>query len=143
MTPESSVRTHHTIQSKPSAELPLDFYKVIVEHMTEALWVGDENHHTRYVNPAFEKIFGYNKEEWLGKHSYSYFDEKNIDIIEHENERRKKGEASSYEVEVLSKHGKPIPVIMSGAPTPDGGTVGIMTDLRKLKENGRTLSTAC
>lgn len=115
-------------------ELPLEFYKVIVEHMTEGLWVGDKDHHTRYVNPTFERLFGYKKEDWVQKHSFDYFDEKNAEIIQIANRQRKKGEAGHYEVEVLAKDGTPIPVLMSGAPTPDGGTVGIMTDLRQLKE---------
>ncbi len=118
---------------KSKNKVPLSFFKVAVEHMVEGLWVGDKDNKTSYVNPAFEKIFGYTEADWQGKHSYDYFDEKNREVIKKQNEGRKKGQSSRYEVEVLTKNGESIPVLMSGAPTPNGGTVGIMTDLRFLK----------
>lgn len=130
--------SHDSSSHRSSAkgqELPLEFYKVIVEHMTEGLWVGDTAHHTLYVNPAFERLFGYDASEWKGSHSFDYFDESNQRIIQQQNLQRRSGKSGQYEVEVLSKTGEPIPVLMSGAPTPDGGTVGIMMDMRPLKES--------
>lgn len=125
---------HPQHRSLKVPELPPEFYKVIVEHMSEGLWVGDKDHNTRYINPTFERIFGYTKQEWSRMHSYDFFDKKNREMIERENARRIKGKASKYEISVCAKDGRNIPVLMSGAPLPDGGTVGIMTDLRKLKE---------
>lgn len=116
-------------------KLPLEFYKIIIENMKESLWVGDKDHKTLYVNPSFERIFGYKKEDWLGKHSYSYFNESNQKLLRDQNDQRIAGKYSVYEVDVLKKDGGAIPVLMSGAPLPNGGTVGIMADLSEIKES--------
>jgi len=59
--------------------------------------------------------------------------------------KRKKGESSSYEGNLVTKSGKIIPVMTNGTPLPDGGTIGIMTDLREIKakeENEKILFNA-
>jgi PAS domain S-box-containing protein len=47
---------------------------------------------------------------------------------------RRKGQSSSYEGMLVSKTGKKIPVLLSGTPTADGGTIGIITDLTSFKQ---------
>jgi PAS domain S-box-containing protein len=42
--------------------------------------------------------------------------------------------SSGYEGDLLTKGGDRIPVLLSGTPLPDGGTIGIMTDLREIRK---------
>ena len=110
-------------------------YKKIIEHMNEGVWMGDEHEKTVYANPKFCKMMGYSLEEMLGKESYIFWDEVSAKTVKNVNtSKRKKGISSSYEGNLLTKDKKRIPVLLSGTPLPDGGTIGIMTDLTKLKE---------
>ena len=110
-------------------------YKTLVEHMNEAIWVGDENERTIYSNPKFCKMTEYTLEEMLGKESYEFWDKKSAERVRNVNDtKRKKGSSSSYEGVIVSKTGKKTPVLLSGAPLPHGGTIGIMTDITELKE---------
>ncbi|MBT4936491.1 PAS domain-containing sensor histidine kinase [Candidatus Peregrinibacteria bacterium] len=110
-------------------------YKTLVEHMNEAIWVGDDNERTVYANPKFCKIMEYSLEEMLGRKSYDFWDKKSAEKVKNvNNTERKQGVSSSYEGKLLSKSGKKTPVLLSGAALPQGGTIGIMTDITAIKE---------
>jgi len=106
----------------------------IVETMNECLWAGDKSHKTIYVNPIFEKLSEYSLEECIGKDCVFFFDEEGKRIIEDHHKLRPKGISSQYEATMISKSGKRIPLLISGAPTKDGGTMGIFTNLTQLKK---------
>lgn len=112
----------------------------IAEAMNEPLWLGDREHRTIYVNPVYEKLTGYSLEECIGQHADFCFDEESKKIIAEHHKLRKKGIASQYEGTILSKDGKKVPVLISGAPTETGGTIGIfinLTQIKKLTEQGK------
>lgn len=108
-------------------------YKQLVEHMNEALWMGDAQENTIYVNPKFLALLGYTMFEVLGKPSYYFWESASAERVRKENEKRVRGESSQYEGVLVTKNGEKIPVIVSGTPLPGGGTMGIITDLRDLK----------
>jgi PAS domain S-box-containing protein len=109
-------------------------YRKLVENMNEAVWMGDAEEKTIYANPKFCNLLGYDLEEIIGKKSYDFWDQKSAKRVKEVNEHeRKKGESSSYEGNLVTKDGELIPVLLNGTPLPDGGTIGIMTDLRELK----------
>lgn len=131
-------KKNEIIKKRPpyQADISSDvLYKKIIEHMNEAVWMGDQNERTIYVNPQFCKITGYSLVEVIGKDSYEFWDEESKKIIRDVNlSKRKKGVSSSYEGTMLTKAGKKIPVLVSGTPLPGGGTIGIITDLSELKK---------
>lgn len=102
--------------------------------MNECLWVGDKNHKTLYVNPMFEKLSGYSLKECIGTDCDSFFDEKGKRTIAGHHKLRTKGKSSQYEATMISKEGKEIPLLINGAPTDTGGTIGIFTDLSEVKK---------
>lgn len=106
----------------------------LAENMNECLWVGDENHKTVYVNPTFEKISGYKLRECLGKDCAFFFDSQGKQTIRYHHGLRKNEMSSQYEANMLSKSGKKIPLLISGAPRKQGGTIGIFTNLTKIKK---------
>jgi len=109
-------------------------YQKLVENMNEAVWVGNENEETVYANPKFCNMMGFKLDEMLGKESYVFWDEESAEKVKSVNKNeRKKGKSSSYQGNLLTKKKEKIPVLLSGAAL-DNGTVGIMTDLRPLKE---------
>jgi PAS domain S-box-containing protein len=106
----------------------------IVKTMNECFWIGDEKHNTIYVNPMFEKTSEYSLKECIGKYCTFFFDEEGKKIIEEHHKLRPLGISSQYEATMLSKSGKKIPLLISGAPTNTGGTMGIFTNLSQLKK---------
>lgn len=107
----------------------------LIDHMNEAVWVGDENERTVYANPKFCDLLGYKLKDIIGEESYIFWDEESAEKVRSVNTtKRKKGISSSYEGSLLTKKGKKVPVLLSGTPLPDGGTIGIITDLTELKK---------
>jgi PAS domain S-box-containing protein len=109
----------------------------IATNMNECLWVGDRRHKTIYVNPVFEKLSGYPLSEAIGKDCTFFFDNEGKKMIETHHKIRHIGRASQYEANLVTKNGKKIPLLISGAPTDEGGTIGIFTNLTKLKKLSR------
>lgn len=109
----------------------------VVKTMNECFWVGDKNHKTLYVNPIFEKTSGYSLEECIGRDCVSFFDEEGKRIINQHHRLRLAGKSSQYEANMVTKNGRIIPLLISGSSTKDGGTMGIFTNLSKLKKLGR------
>ncbi|MEK7673181.1 MAG: PAS domain S-box protein [Patescibacteria group bacterium] len=108
--------------------------QILVETMNECFWVGDASHKTIYVNPVFEKTSGYSLDEAIGKTCNFFFDKESKKTLEEHHKLRTQGKSSQYEVTMVSKSGKRIPLLGSGAPLADGGTIGIFTNLSKLKK---------
>jgi len=97
--------------------------------------MGDKDERTIYANPKFCKMTGYTLEEMIGRQSYDFWDEESAKRVKDVNEgKRKQGISSSYEGNLLARDGHKVPVLLSGTPLPDGGTIGIMTDLSELKK---------
>ncbi|MEK7545299.1 MAG: PAS domain-containing protein [Patescibacteria group bacterium] len=126
------------MKKKPSFEEspPSDIlYKKLMDTMAEAVWMGDAQERTRYVNHKFCSLTGYSLEESLGQESYVFWDHESSERVKYVNSHdRKNGISSSYEGNVLAKDGRKIPVLLSGTPLPDGGTIGIITDISELKK---------
>ena len=97
--------------------------------------MGDKNERTVYANPKFCQMMGYTLKEMLGRESYDFWDKESAQRVRSVNTTlRKQGASSSYEGNLLTKSGDIVPVLLSGTPLPDGGTVGIITDLSELKK---------
>ncbi len=110
-------------------------FKSLVENMNEAVWMGDKDERTIYANPKFCQMTGYTLEEMLGQESYVFWTKESVRRVKEINATdRKVGVSSSYEGELLTKDKQRIPVLVSGTPLPDGGTIGIITDLTDLKK---------
>ncbi|MBT3704404.1 PAS domain S-box protein [Candidatus Peregrinibacteria bacterium] len=113
-------------------------FRQLVENMNEGLWVGDENHNTTYVNPKFAEMAGLTQEECTEIDCFGFYDEESAQNIHEQHKARKEWKSSQYELTMISKDGKRIPLLCSGTPIP-GGTVGIFTDLSQLKETEKQI----
>jgi PAS domain S-box-containing protein len=118
----------------------------LIEHMNEAVWVGDKHLKTVYANPKYCEMTGFALHELIGKSPYDLLDNESAKRVRHENlTKRSKGISSSYETNHFTKRGKKVPILVSGSPLPGGGTIAVLTDLTKLKqkeENERILNSA-
>ncbi len=119
-------------------------FRMVVETMNEGLGVQDERGVIIYANDKLCRMLGYRRDELVGLSETSLFDEANRRRLEREMKRRRQLEATSYEVELLCRDGRKIPVIVSGAPLIDEknrfrGTIGTVTDISTRKEAEKRL----
>jgi len=124
-----------------------------VKAMMDALWVVDINDIIVDVNPAFTKMFGYERNQVVGSSIYDFLDTENAMIMKKElGLKRHRGEHSIYEVNITAKNGSQIPVLITGAPiirdSEVVGKIGIIKDfreqaklVRELKESRDYLET--
>ena len=124
-------------------------FRMLVETMNEGLCVQDENAVKVYVNDKTCEMFGYSRDELIGRHAFDFFDSTNRRLLEKEIEKRKRGERGTYEIQVRAKDGRSVPVLMSSAPIFDEqgrfkGSIEAITDITAFRqaEEDRKLYTA-
>ncbi|MDH4460048.1 MAG: PAS domain S-box protein [Flectobacillus sp.] len=125
-------------------------YRGIMDNMELGLMEVDTNQVIVKVYDRFCKAVGYTRDELVGKSAPDLFLDKtdqNVAVIDENNEKRKKGEASSYEVKMLKKDGSPIWMLISGAAIMDEngvstGSIGVHYDITDRKKLEQELSEA-
>jgi PAS domain S-box-containing protein len=115
-----------------------DFNEGIVQSMIEGIVVEDADGYFTFANPAAAAMLGYGSPEDLaGMHWTDVVPEDQQPIILAADERRARGQADRYEVEVVRKDGSRIAALVSGSPRfEDGrfaGTVAAFSDVTALK----------
>lgn len=107
-----------------------------INAMLDPLWVVDQEDRITDINPAFERLFGYGREDVIGASLFDLLDEQNALIMRKQLvEKRALGISSAYELRVIARNGQTIPVLVSGAPIFSGdqiiGKIGVMKDFRQ------------
>ncbi len=112
-----------------------EFNEGIVQGVAEGITVQDEAGNFTFVNPAIAEMLGYTREELTGQHWTLIVPEDQQAIIQFADDRRAKGEADRYQVELLHKSGERVPVQVSGRPRFEEGrfvgTLAVVTDMRE------------
>src|SRR5690606_13394189 len=93
------------------------------------------------VNPAFEKTFGFSKDELIGKSALKYINEVDIPRVRMHFNRALKGTEQYYNIVIKSKSGaqnhihlKNIPITVNGECTGVYGIGRNITDQMKIEE---------
>ncbi len=124
-----------------SNTVPADWYKNMVEHMKNGVWVADNKLRIVYVNPSICKLLGYTQEEMIGMHEFDLWGPKTIETVKKIiSTDRKSGISSSYEGGIINKSGERIAILSHGTPLPGGGTVVIVTDIREIRKKDEALT---
>jgi len=118
-----------------------EFTEGILQSMSEGVVVDDSQGHFRFVNQAAAILLGYEPEELLGKHWTNFVPSNQQDIIHAANERRRRGKADRYEIELKRKNGTRFPPLISDGPRIVGdelrGTMAVFTDVTTRKQRER------
>jgi PAS domain S-box-containing protein len=120
-----------------------DFNESIVQTMAEGVVIEDGKGNFTFVNPAAALMLGYSPDELLGKHYSLVVPEDQLQVVEEVDQRRREGEASQYELKVITKQGEIRDLLVSGSARHENGsfegTLAVFTDITMLKGAERRL----
>lgn len=120
----------------------------IIEKMNEGVMIVNNEDEIMYANEKFCSIAGYNFYEMEGQIAkYLLLDFEESAKADKTLEDRKNNLSSQYEIQLKTKSGKKIWVLVSGSPYHDKkgnvvGSIGIHTDISILKKSHRELDDA-
>jgi two-component system, cell cycle sensor histidine kinase and response regulator CckA len=124
-------------------------YRQLVEMLQEGIWTIDTGALTTYANPRMAEMLGYSVEEMLGKHLFSFMDDRGAEECGRLLDRRSKGIKEQHEFEFIRKDGTRIFTRVETAPITDenGVIVGAIAGVQdqteiKLVEDDRKLFEA-
>ena len=120
------------------------FNESIIQSMTEGIVVEDGDGVFNFVNPAALTLLGYTPDELLGMHWTDIIPADQHAIVQAADERRMRGEADRYELELVRKDGERISALVSGSPRFDeeghfAGTMAVFTDITERKQTEKLL----
>jgi PAS domain S-box-containing protein len=128
-------------------------YRLLIESLQEGIWLIDKDGNTTFVNQSMAQMLGSTVEEMLGRHLFSFMDERGKTIAMQQLVSRKQGVKEQHDFEFLHKDGRRIYTTLATSPILDeagnyaGALAGVMniTERRraeaKLRENEARLKT--
>src|ERR1051326_2191339 len=119
-------------------------FRELFENSKDALYVHDMSGCFTSVNRAAERLSGYTREEFLGQHFSSFLNpEYERHIRGHLDRKSDEPSETTYETEIVTKHGCHVPVeISSRLIFADGVPVGVQGCLRDVSERKRVQAAA-
>ena len=131
------------ITDRKRAELALkqseQKYRLVVESLSEGIWVVDQDAHTTFVNPRMADMLGYAQEEMIGRPFHSFASPSCSAVIQDRLTCRRDGVRERYECEFVRKDGDRITALLIASPFVDdsgefrGSIAGVM-DITKRKQ---------
>ncbi|MFQ6088528.1 MAG: DUF835 domain-containing protein, partial [Candidatus Methanofastidiosia archaeon] len=115
----------------------------IVLLMDEGVLIEDEKGFINFVNPMVSELLGFTESEIVGKHWKEILPKRFHEIVEKETSKRPKGLKSRYEINLLTKRGEEVPVIVSAKPLFEEGkfkgVLSVFTDIGERKRGEREI----
>lgn len=113
-------------------------YRSLTENLGEGVGLMNEDEIFVFANPSAKKIFGVEQEELTGLCLNDFLLGENIEIIKDQTNKRREGESSVYELEIVSKDGKKKDILVTATPRFENkkfiGTIGIFRDITERKQ---------
>jgi diguanylate cyclase (GGDEF)-like protein/PAS domain S-box-containing protein len=124
-----------------------EFNEDIIETMMDGIVISDSKGIFKFVNPPAAEMLGYTPVELLGQHVDQIVPKDQRALMRRADERRVRGRADRYEIDLLKKNGDRLSVLVSGVPRKEDGrfvgSLGVFTDIserKKLEREVRELS---
>ncbi|WXG39407.1 MAG: MEDS domain-containing protein [Candidatus Freyarchaeum deiterrae] len=114
-------------------------YRLLIENLNEGVWVYDNKILTSFVNERMAEMLGYTVDEMIGKHIFSFMNEKGVEIAKKKLESRKRGIAEVHEFEFVRKNGTRIYTQIGESPIigEDGNFAGAIAAVTDISEHRR------
>jgi PAS domain S-box-containing protein len=115
-----------------------EFNEGIIQNVFEGVAVSNAAGHFTFVNPGMARLLGYRPEELLGTHFLETVPPDQHPVILAADERRQRGVADRYEIELLRRDGTRLPVLVSGTPRYEegqfAGALVVFTNISERKQ---------
>ena len=140
--------TAQNITARKEAERALreseERYRELFENSKDALYVHDMNGAYTSVNRAAERLSGYAREELIGQQFVALLSPESEALVRGLLQRKlEDANETTYEAEIITKEGRPIPVeISSRLIFANGVAVGVQGCVRDISERKRALAAA-
>ncbi len=121
-------------------------YRSLIDTMGEGFGIQDTEGVITYVNDRMCELWGYTREELIGRSVAEFMDDVNQRILLSQTRLRKHGTQTPYELEWTGHGGRIIPTKVSPKPILDdegkyAGSFAVITDLTELKAAHKALET--
>lgn len=118
-------------------------YRLVVESLSEGIWVLDPDACTSFVNPRMAEMLGYAPAEMIGKPIHSFIPPAHGARMEERLRCRREGVREEYECEFVTREGDRITALMIACPFSDdagefrGSIAGVMdiTERKRAQED--------
>jgi two-component system, NarL family, sensor histidine kinase UhpB len=136
-------RKHIEIDLRKSEEK----YRLMVEKIESGLFLINSKNEINYVNSQMSEMLGYKSDELINQDVYNFIQRKCRDVFKKHLKVNNRGIGQTYEIQFLSKDGKPLWVLMSTSPLHkvNGeyiGAISIMTDITARKGMEKSIMDA-
>jgi PAS domain S-box-containing protein len=123
-------------KNRQTLEKTQKLYQMIVSSAEEGIWMIDANAYTTFVNPKLCQMFGYSADEMLGRHLFSFMDEKAQVEARYFLERRAQGVVEEHDFRFLRKDGSEWWAMLSTNPLldDDGNYTGSLAMVADVSE---------
>ncbi len=116
----------------------LERYKILIENQGEGFAVVDENEIITFANPAAEELFGVGEGELLDRSLEEFTSKNGFDEVKDQTEKRRVGEKSSYDLEIIRPDGKKRCILVTCTAQFDSlgnykGAFGVFRDITERK----------
>jgi PAS domain S-box-containing protein len=114
-------------------------YRSLVENAHEGIWRIDHRNKTTFVNKRMAEMLGYNVEEMIGRHLFSFMDDEQVKICKNNLARQRQGIKEPHEFEFRHKTRKKIFTRIEASPILDKegnyiGSLACVADVTKRKQ---------
>ena len=136
-------RKHIEIDLRKSEEK----YRLMVEKIESGLFLINSKNEINYVNSQMAEMLGYKSDELINQDVFNFIQRKCRDVFKKHLKVNNRGIGQTYEIQFLSKDGKPLWVLMSTSPLHkvNGeyiGAISIMTDITARKGMEKSIMDA-
>ncbi|MBL8340004.1 MAG: PAS domain S-box protein [Rubrivivax sp.] len=124
-----------------------DLMQQLLRGTPQGYWFVDVQGRTTDLNPAMCRMLGREREQLVGRPALDLFEGEARAALERELERRRRGEPSTYEIDIDRPDGTRVHAINSATPLKDAegraaGSVGLWTDLTAQKRTEQELQAS-
>lgn len=121
-----------------------DRYRRIVETANEGIWIINEKDRIAFANEKIAKMFGYNRDEIIGKSIFDLLNVEEKNIVKASLKRRRQGVREQFDLKFRCKDGTELWTIVSVAPIFSNknkykGALAMITDITEHKRAEKAL----
>lgn len=128
------------LRSEENAHAQNDLYRQMVDNFHQGIWAIDKEGYTTFMNGRMADMLMTTPDNALGRHLFTFMDERGTEICERNLKRREQGIHEDHEFELIRTDGSRIHTIMQTSPVtnPAGEYIGALAGVLDITDRVRT-----